>query len=143
MADGISLSGGCHCGDIRYELGWPESPVFLPARRCSCSYCTRFGGNWTSHPDARLWVRIKADAAVSQYRFGSKTAKFLFCSSCGVTLLVTCELEGSVKAVLNINTLDPEQDYTLNYSNTCFDGESTAQRLERRNRGWIGSVVFD
>jgi hypothetical protein len=137
------LSGGCHCGGIRYDLVWPESPVVFSARQCSCSYCARFRGNWTSHPAACLLVSVGADAELSHYCFESKTADFLFCSTCGVTLFATCVLEGRTKAVLNINTLEPGQEFTLDSSKTSFDGETTAERLERRNRGWIGSVKFE
>ena len=48
------FTGGCHCRALHFRLDWPEDAGPLPARRCTCSYCTRFDGTWTSHPDARL-----------------------------------------------------------------------------------------
>lgn len=137
-----ALVGGCHCGCVRYELHWPRSPAVIPARRCSCSFCTRFNGTWTSDPDARLDIRLDQKQPLSTYRFGTQTAEFKFCSRCGVTVFVTCELDGGTRAVLNINTLDQDLEVEFDISDSCFDGELLDQRLERRKRNWIGEVII-
>lgn len=136
-----TLEGGCHCGAVRYSLEWPEPPAVIPARRCGCSFCTRFNGIWTSHPGARLEMRVAGDVPMSRYRFGTRTADFRFCSRCGVALLATCEIGGSTRAVLNVNTLDEDQKIEFDSSDSCFDGESLEQRLARRGRNWIGTVT--
>lgn len=136
------FEGGCHCGEIRFELHWPESSRSIPARRCSCSFCTRIGGTWTSHPDAKLLISGAGPRQSSHYRFDTGTADFVFCKRCGVTLFAICELEGSDLAVVNILTLDQGQDFELDRSDSCFDGESREERLSRRRQNWIGRVEF-
>jgi hypothetical protein len=135
-----SLTGSCHCGDISYRLNWPEKPARVPARRCSCTFCTRIDGAWTSHPGAELRIGRARDGAFSRYRFGTNTADFIFCGRCGITLFALCEIEGRTKAVLNTHTLKPGQDFSLDPSDSCFDGESKGARLARRNERWIGRV---
>ena len=137
----MTLTGSCHCGSIRYEADWPDGTGPVPARRCGCTYCTRFNGTWTSHPDAQLIIFTRQQAPPSRYRFGTGTADFLFCSVCGVAVAALCETADGLKAVLNVNTLD-DQNLALDFSDTDFDGESLEQRLERRMSRWIGQVTL-
>jgi len=79
--------------------GPADAPV-IPARRCTCGYCTRFNGTWTSHPDAVLRLLVASEAPPGRYRFGTQTADFLFCGSCGVTVAAVCETGGRLRAVV-------------------------------------------
>lgn len=148
----VTIKGGCHCKAMRYELHWPVDAekgamVNIPGRRCSCSFCTRIGGVWTSHPQARLNIVEDANHPVTSYRFGTKTADFLFCSNCGIAPVVTCELQGRLYAVVNVNTFDRPSDkpdegpWEIEPGDTCFDGESTEDRLDRRQARWISQVI--
>ena len=120
----------------------------MPARRCSCDYCRRFDGAWTSHPDARLAIRVHDESGVTRYRFGTKTADFIFCSRCGVTLFAVCELQHRLRGVVNVHTLSvpavdgQEPSFVLDWQSACFDGETVEQRLQRRAERWIGIVNF-
>lgn len=146
MTGELLIGGGCHCRALRYELRWPTSDAGeetrIPARRCSCSFCTRIDGVWTSHPEAALTISEDPDHPATRYRFASGTADFLFCSHCGITPLATCEIEGRSYAVVNVNTFDEEGGFTLDLSESCFDGESVEERLGRRQTRWIASVAF-
>ena len=42
------ITGRCHCGNISFALDWQPEPTDIPARACSCSFCTKHGGVWTS-----------------------------------------------------------------------------------------------
>jgi hypothetical protein len=143
----IVIEGGCHCRALRFQLQWPRPDdgvdrVTIAGRRCSCSFCTRIGGVWTSHPDARLTIREDPVHPATRYRFATGTADFLFCGRCGISPLVTCEMDGQIYAVVNVNTFDEssENEYTLDVSGSCFDGESTDERLDRRKVRWISRV---
>lgn len=138
----MKLAGTCHCGAIHYQLRWPDTGELIPARRCTCSYCTRFNGTWTSHPDARLKIVCEKLSGPGRYRFGTETADFLFCQKCGVTVAAVCEIDGSTKAVLNIATLDDFDRLEFDHGDSTFDGESVDQRLERRLARWIGDVII-
>lgn len=140
---GILLEGGCHCGANRYRLHWPQAGTRLPARRCTCTFCKRFNGTWTSHPDAALNILESSEHPLSRYRFGTATADFLFCSRCGVALVATCEVAGSLRAVVNVNTLDGVEDLEWDRSDSVLDAETLDQRLGRRMKNWIAQVELE
>lgn len=135
-----TLEGGCHCQALRYFLHWPAGEPSLPARRCTCSYCIRFNGTWTSHPDAVLEISEAAECPALRYRFGTGTADFLVCSRCGVVVAAVCKFEAGPKAVVNINTLDAQHDLELDCSDSDFEGEVLEERLARRSDRWISNV---
>ncbi|HEU0284375.1 MAG TPA: GFA family protein [Sphingomicrobium sp.] len=77
----IDLSGGCHCGAVRFTAKLPDPPV--PALDCNCSIClmTGFLHIMVPHEDFEL---ITGRDALAAYRFGTGAAQHLFCSNCGV-----------------------------------------------------------
>jgi len=137
------IDGTCHCGNIRFFLRWPESEVDIPVRKCSCTFCRKHGGAWTSHRRSQLTVIIADHALVSKYRFGTKTADFYVCSICGVAPFVLSEINENLYAVVNINTFENAYSLSFSGSATNFDGEDEGSRLERRVRNWIPNVLFD
>lgn len=137
----LNKSGGCHCGKLRYTFSFPDVET-LPARACSCSFCIRHGGVYTSHPAAKLVVETAEPENTGRYRFGHETAEFFLCRNCGVLVFASCEINGARRAVLNINTFDDNRGPVFERSVTNFDGETVVQRLERRARNWIGSVTL-
>ena len=134
------LSGGCHCGALSMRLEWPADESVLPARRCGCSFCTRSGAVWTSHPAARLTLTARDESSVQRYRFGTETAEFLICAHCGVLPVAIDSGAGQVLAVVNVNTLVERGGLTPAEVETDFEGESPADRRARRQRRWIGQV---
>jgi hypothetical protein len=134
------LSGKCHCGNIRLDLEWDGDPPRIPARACGCSFCMKHGGVWTSNPKARLAIGIRERSLVSKYAFGTRTATFHVCGRCGVVPFVTCEMDGRVYAVVNVNTLENIEPAWLDRASASFEGEDLASRLARRKRNWIAEV---
>src|SRR5438309_1688361 len=100
------ISGGCHCGNIRLELDWPDDVAEIPARACGCSFCRKHGGVWTAHPRAGLSVAVGDRALVSAYSFETRTAEFQVCARCGVVPLATSEIDALLYAVVNLNALE-------------------------------------
>jgi hypothetical protein len=136
------ISGSCHCGNIRFTLHWPKAEKTIAARACGCSFCRKHGGVWTSCPEARLDLSVANPQASSRYRFGTRTADFLICTRCGVTPLVTSDIDSHTYAVVNVNTFDDVGGYSVTQAGSNFDGESTSDRLDRRQRRWIPHVSF-
>jgi hypothetical protein len=134
------ISGGCHCGNSTFALDWPQDPPQIPARTCTCSFCLKHGGVWTSSPTAALAIQVLDAALVSRYCFGTQTATFHVCSRCGVVPVVTCELDSHVYAVVNVNTFQNVEPSWLQRSAADFEGEELDSRLARRKRNWIASV---
>lgn len=75
------VSGGCHCGSVRFEAEVPEEPV--PAINCNCSVCRRTGFVHVIVRHDRFEL-ITGHDALTSYRFGTGTAEHLFCRHCGV-----------------------------------------------------------
>jgi hypothetical protein len=136
------ISGACHCGNISFRLDWQPEPAEIPARACSCSFCTKHGGVWTSCPTGSLTVSVRDPKHVSVYAFGTKTAEFHVCSACGIVPVVTSTIEGKVYAVVSVNAFDNVQPEVLRRGSVSFDGEGTGDRLARRERNWISRVEF-
>jgi hypothetical protein len=134
------IRGKCHCGNIAFELEWEGDPPEIPARACSCSFCVKHGGVWTSNPKSRLGVAVRDASLVSKYVFGSRTATFHVCSQCGVVPLVTSELASRLYAVVNVNVLENVDQAWLRRSTVTFEGEDVESRLARRERNWIADV---
>ena len=136
----MMIKGGCHCGNIHYELLWPQSDAVISVRNCSCTFCQKHGGAWISHRDAELAAGIDDASLVSKYRFGTKTADFYVCAVCGTVAFVTCEIDGRQHAVVNARTFKDLGGKSLTSSASNFDGEETGDRLTRRQRNWIPRV---
>jgi hypothetical protein len=78
----MAVSGGCHCGAIRYEL---EGDALTHAL-CHCSDCRRSAGapmvGWTMYPSAALKL-VKGTPRVYK---SSEQGRRLFCGNCGTGL---------------------------------------------------------
>jgi len=136
----MRIEGKCHCGNIRYVLEWPGDGSDIKIRACGCTFCTKHGGNWTSHRDSELAADIHDAPLLSKYRFGTETAEFYVCARCGVVPFVTSTIDGHLYAVVNVNTFEGANPSSLPRTATNFDGEGTGERLERRKRNWIRTV---
>ncbi len=134
------FDGSCHCGNVRFTFVWPEAVTTLPTRECGCTFCRKHGGNYTSHPDATIDVTIKDPEQIECYRFGTETAEFYICRTCGVVPLITCGLDGTELAVVNVNTFNDVDRAMFETVDADYDGESIDERLSRRKDRWIGTV---
>ena len=136
------ISGNCHCGNISFALHWEPEPSEIPARVCSCSFCTKHGGVWTSCPTGSLKVTVRDPSLVSKYAFGTKTAQFHICSNCGVVPVVTSQIDGCLYGVVNVNAFQGVEPSLLRRASATFEGENEETRLARRKRNWIANVEY-
>lgn len=76
----LTVTGGCHCGAVRFAAT-VASHVRLLA--CNCSMCAKTGFLHliVPHGDFRL---LEARDTLSSYRFGTGAAEHLFCRTCGI-----------------------------------------------------------
>ena len=136
------ISGGCHCKNISFALTWAPDPVEIPARACTCSFCVKHSGVWTSCPTGALKVTVRDPSLVSKYAFGTKTAEFHICSRCGIVPVVTSRIGDRLYAVVSVNAFEDVDPSLLRHASTTFEGENREDRLARRRRNWIGDVEF-
>ena len=134
------IRGKCHCGNISFALAWDPDPAEIPARACTCSFCAKHGGVWTSNPAGSLQVSIEDSRQVSRYEFGTRTAQFHVCARCGIAPVVTSRIDGQLYAVVSVNAFENVDPAIIRRAPMSFEGEETATRLSRRARNWIADV---
>lgn len=82
------LEGGCHCGEIRYQVLGDAITHAL----CHCTDCRRCSGapmvGWTMYPSSAVTV-IKGKAKVYT---SSENARRHFCENCGTGLFYVNEV---------------------------------------------------
>jgi hypothetical protein len=81
----MAITGGCHCGAIRYELQGEAITHAL----CHCTDCRRCAGapmvGWTMYPEGQLRV---TKGTPKTYR-SSENGRRQFCPDCGSGLFYT------------------------------------------------------
>lgn len=75
-----TVSGGCHCGDVRFDADLPDP---LTAHQCNCSICAAAGFIGIIVPASRFRLLTDHDALL-EYRFNSGVARHWFCRRCGI-----------------------------------------------------------
>jgi hypothetical protein len=138
----MRINGRCHCGNIAFVLTWEPDPAEIQARACTCSFCMKHGGVWTSNPNASLSVQVKEPSLVTKYAFGTHTAEFHVCARCGIVPVVTSRLDDRLYAVVSVNAFEGVDPSLLRHASASFDGEGQESRLGRRKKNWIPSVEF-
>ena len=75
-----TLSGGCHCGAVRFEV---DSPRDVTLWSCNCSICHKTGYLHliVGAGEFRL---LQGSERLTAYRFNTRVAEHLFCSVCGI-----------------------------------------------------------
>jgi hypothetical protein len=74
------VTGGCHCGRIRFEVDARPERVSL----CNCSICAKTAYlHWPVAPE-RVRLLTK-DGDWLSYRFGTGVAEHRFCATCGIS----------------------------------------------------------
>src|ERR1700733_11851653 len=76
----IPRTGGCHCGQVRFEV---TAPAHLRVSDCNCSICGKSGYLHLVVPKSDFKLLSGADALIN-YQFNTGTARHLFCSVCGI-----------------------------------------------------------
>lgn len=117
MADMRTYSGGCHCGDVRFEVTTSIDKVMT----CNCSICSKKGLLLTFVPAERFALRA---GELTEYRFNKNAIRHLFCPRCGTQPFARGTAPGSESEMIavNVRCLDGVDVTTL--SPTPFDGRS-------------------
>ena len=136
------IQGKCHCGNISFSLTGEPEPAEIPARACTCSFCTKHGGVWTSNPSGALEVVVKDRSLVSKYAFGTRTAEFHICARCGIVPVVTSRIDDHLYAVVSVNAFEGIDQSLLRRASANLDGEGKESRLARRKHNWIANVQY-
>jgi hypothetical protein len=77
----MKIEGGCHCGLVRFEAEVPGPEVKIS--ECNCSICSMTGYQHLIVPESDFRL-VEGRRDTTTYRFGSGTARHLFCTQCGI-----------------------------------------------------------
>ncbi|MFC7536813.1 GFA family protein [Sphingomonas sp. GCM10030256] len=124
------VTGGCHCGSVRFQAEVPDGSV--QALACNCSICQMTGFVHIIVPHDRFTL-LNGGGQLTSYRFGTGTAEHLFCSRCGVKSFYQPRSHADFWS-LNANCIDQQ----LNLSVEQFDGrnwENAKVHLDGNARG--------
>lgn len=94
--------GGCHCGRVRFEV---DAPARLQVLDCNCSICRMTGFLHLIVP-LRAFRLLSGADALTEYTFGTGTAKHRFCRHCGVKAFYVPRSHPDGMDV-NVRCLDP------------------------------------
>jgi hypothetical protein len=100
--------------------------------------CKKYGAAYVSDNQSSLefWVRDSSLARVE--KTGTRTSSFYICSACDELVLVTCEIENRLYAVINSRVIAGEHFKAA--EKESFTSETLAERLARRKQNWVPSV---
>ena len=113
----MRISGGCHCGKVRFEA---EVPRHVEVLDCNCSICARTGFRHLIVPRGDFTL-LQGQRALTSYRFGTGAANHLFCGTCGVKSFYQPRSHPDAWSV-NFNALDEATG--LDVSCRAFDGRN-------------------
>lgn len=94
----MTLSGGCNCGAVRYELTGEPVRVGL----CHCETCRKHSGSAFSFYG--IWPMAAFAFTGELGRFETRAGGDRFCPACGSSLF--CWSEGDDEVEIKLGTLD-------------------------------------
>jgi hypothetical protein len=114
-----TYTGGCHCGQVRYQI---ESAALESAMACNCSICSKKGHLLTFVPAAAFKL-LEGQDQLSDYQFNKKNIHHLFCRVCGISSYGTGKgKDGQTMYSINVRCLDDIDIDKLSVK--TFDGKS-------------------
>jgi hypothetical protein len=116
----MRISGGCHCGKVRFEAQVPRAVEVLD---CNCSICARTGFRHLMVPHGDFTL-LAGESALVSYRFGTGAADHLFCGTCGVKSFYQPRSHPEAWSV-NLNALDDSSGLSITFR--PFDGRNWEQ----------------
>ncbi len=101
-------SGGCYCGNIRFEMATSNPIGAYPVRACDCDYCQKHGANYLSDNKGQLKIRVKTSTDLQRFKQGAQNAGFLLCRNCGVLVAVCYTDDGVRYGAINARAIEGE-----------------------------------
>jgi hypothetical protein len=118
MGDAKTYTGGCHCGEVRYEVTADLDNVIA----CNCSICTKRGLILT-FTSATQFTLLSGQDRMTDYLFNKNIIHHLFCRSCGVEPFARGKApDGTETIAVNVRCLDAVDVGALNPM--PFDGKN-------------------
>ena len=105
-----TYTGGCHCGEVRYEADVDLGGGTL---KCNCSICSKARA-WLVAVDGNDFRLLRGADALSEYQFGAHRIHHLFCKRCGIKSFARGDgPEGKQFVAVAVSCLDNVPDAQL------------------------------
>lgn len=102
MAEMQNVTGGCHCGAVRYEAQADLSQ----SMECNCSHCEKKGFILTFTPRTNFTL-LKGEDGLTEYRFNKHVIAHQFCNNCGTQpFALGVGPDGAEMAAINVRCID-------------------------------------
>ena len=97
-----TFTGGCHCGQVRFECTTDLSMVTA----CNCSICTKMGLHFTFLPPTSFQLRA-GEEVLREYLFNRRAIHHQLCADCGVDVFARGQKsDGTEVVALNVSCID-------------------------------------
>jgi len=97
-----TYSGGCQCGDVRYEVTAEIGEVLS----CNCSRCGKLGSLLAFVPSQDFKLKAGSEAT-TEFQFNKHNIHHLFCSTCGIQSFAKGTApNGDEMIAINVRCLD-------------------------------------
>lgn len=136
MTDFRTLTGGCHCGNVRIEFRTAKAPAGLTPWACDCSFCMKHGAAYVADRGGSLAMEIKDPDTMNEYRQGSRSARCVVCRSCGVLVAVLFDADDGTFGTINYRCFDAGTEFG---APTAVSPQKI--QVEERRRLWLKSWI--
>jgi hypothetical protein len=115
MGEPQTYTGGCHCGQVRYQV---RLDLQRPVIACNCSMCGR-SGTLLSFVGANDFTLLSGDDVLTDYLFNHHVIHHLFCSVCGIKSFARGMNKDQPMVAINTRCLDgvDVEKLTVNHYN--------------------------
>lgn len=138
----IDHEGTCHCGAIGFTYRCGVPPEGWSIRACQCRFCRVHDALSASDPAASIAFHASDPAQLQRYRFGLRTADFLLCRHCGAYIGAMIETPRGRFGIINTRALADPVPPLAPAEAAHYDGEDTAERVDRREKRWSPVTDF-
>ena len=102
MPDGKTYTGGCHCGQVRFECTTDMAMVTA----CNCSICTKKGLHFSFLSPKSFQLRA-GEENLKEYLFNKHAIRHQFCVDCGVEVFARGSKPDATEVVaVNVSCID-------------------------------------
>jgi hypothetical protein len=117
-----TYKGGCHCGQVRFEV---DVDLSQGTGQCTCSICHKSGW-WGTVVKPAAFRLLAGESNLSDYQFNTKSGHQLFCKTCGIRSFGNGYVEqiGGDFVSINVRCLEGAEDDLATAPITLRDGKN-------------------
>jgi hypothetical protein len=132
----IEHPGGCHCRRVTVRYRTRVYSAAWQVRACTCSFCRERQAIYTTDAAGELEFIAQDQEQLLRYHFGTGTADFLMCRTCGSYLGAQTVSAAGRFGIINLRCLPSVADDWSLLMVTDHGSETAERRQQRRQKVW-------